>query len=312
MMKKIEGPRKAFFRHGGIYRSDVSLPLVNLGRSPAFRSGPGQAIGRAGCHTPCPSFAMSSGRLFLDGSVATVARLRFADQSTIKSGRNHNKHFSSNGNQCLNWLSQPRGPLQTADEVLTALRAVPLVLASGAAEAATEHVSFLLPQLRLLDQQLRDVSCRIREILTMLAGSATAEEEAPSDAALMLSIPGIGPAVAATLLTEAARPIRDRDYRALRCYSGTAPITKQSGKRKSTQMRYACNPRLRKALYYWASTSINCDSRSREQYDSLRTAGHHHARALRGLADRLLQILMAMLKHQAAYNPVRRQMTPAA
>ena len=112
MMKKIEGPRKAFFRHGGIYRSDVSLPLVNLGRSPAFRSGPGQAIGRAGCHTPCPSFAMSSGWLFLDGSVATVARLRFADQSTIKSGPNHNKHFSSNGNQCLNWLSQPRGPLQ--------------------------------------------------------------------------------------------------------------------------------------------------------------------------------------------------------
>ena len=111
MMKKSRALEKRFFRHGGIYRSDVSLPLANLGRGPAFRSGPGQAIGRAGCHTPCPSFAMSSGRLFLDGSVATVARLRFADQSTIKSGRNHNKHFSSNGNQCLNWLSQPRGPL---------------------------------------------------------------------------------------------------------------------------------------------------------------------------------------------------------
>jgi hypothetical protein len=55
-----------FFRHGGIYRSDVSLPLVNLGRGTASRSGSGQAIGRAGKNTPSPSSAMSSGRLFLD------------------------------------------------------------------------------------------------------------------------------------------------------------------------------------------------------------------------------------------------------
>ncbi len=117
MRKKIEGPRKAFFRHDGIYRSDGSLPLVNQGRGPAFRSGPGQAIGRAGCHTPCPSFAMSSGRLFLEGSVATVAPLRFADHPTIKSSRNQANRFSSNGNQCLNRLSQPKGPLQLSSFV---------------------------------------------------------------------------------------------------------------------------------------------------------------------------------------------------
>ena len=54
------------FRHGGIYRSDVSLPLVNPGRGAASRSVSGQAIGRAGKNTPSPSSAMSSGRLFLD------------------------------------------------------------------------------------------------------------------------------------------------------------------------------------------------------------------------------------------------------
>ena len=54
------------FRHGGIYRSDVSSHLINLGRGAASRSGPSQAIGRAGRNTPCPSSAMSSGRLFLD------------------------------------------------------------------------------------------------------------------------------------------------------------------------------------------------------------------------------------------------------
>jgi len=55
-----------FFRHGGSYRSDVSSHLINLGRRAASRSGPSQAIGRAGRNTPCPSSAMSSGRLFLD------------------------------------------------------------------------------------------------------------------------------------------------------------------------------------------------------------------------------------------------------
>ena len=43
---------------------------------PAFRSGGCRGIGHAGKNTPCPSFAMSSGRLFLGGSLASVARFR--------------------------------------------------------------------------------------------------------------------------------------------------------------------------------------------------------------------------------------------
>src|SRR5450631_940386 len=82
---KNEGaPGKRFLRHVGIYRPDVFLPLVNLGQSAAVRSGPGQAIGRAGRTTPCPSFAMSSGRLFLDGVLASIARLRFTGSTRLK------------------------------------------------------------------------------------------------------------------------------------------------------------------------------------------------------------------------------------
>jgi hypothetical protein len=56
-----------FLRHNGIYRSDVSFLLVNLGRVPPPVGRPrSQVIGRDGRCTPCPSFAMSSGRLFLD------------------------------------------------------------------------------------------------------------------------------------------------------------------------------------------------------------------------------------------------------
>ena len=41
-------------------------------------------IAHAGKNMPCPSSAMSSGRVFLDGSLASVARLRFTGNIKLK------------------------------------------------------------------------------------------------------------------------------------------------------------------------------------------------------------------------------------
>ncbi len=80
---KNEGALKVrFFRHGGIYRSDVSH-LVNLGQSTAFRSGPDQALERAGSKHALPIVAMSSDRLFLDGLHACIAPLRFTGTTRL-------------------------------------------------------------------------------------------------------------------------------------------------------------------------------------------------------------------------------------
>jgi len=73
-----------FLRHYGIYRSDVSFDLFTPGACPAFRSGRCQGIGHTGKNMPCPSSAMSSVRLFLEGLLASIALLRFADKSIIK------------------------------------------------------------------------------------------------------------------------------------------------------------------------------------------------------------------------------------
>ncbi len=194
----------------------------------------------------------------------------------------------------------------SVDEIHVALRTSPLVLAPGAAEAASEHVQFLLPQVKLLEGQLREIGNRIKKLLTVMIEANVRTEQPPCDAYLVLSIPGIGPAVAAALLTEAARPIRERDYQSLRCYAGTAPVTRQSGKRKTVGMRLACSPRLRNAVYYWATSSLCCDSRSRRHYDALRSAGHQHPRALRGRADRLLGVLIALLKTRKPFDRGRR------
>ncbi|MGI4755947.1 MAG: IS110 family transposase, partial [Janthinobacterium lividum] len=131
----------------------------------------------------------------------------------------------------------------SADEVISALKTAPLALAPGAAEAACEHVLLLLPQVKLLDAQLLAIGNRIKHLLSEMNEAPTGEDQPACDVEVILSVPGIGPAVAAALLTEASRPIRERDYKALRCYAGTAPVTRQSGKKKTVGMRYACSPR---------------------------------------------------------------------
>jgi transposase len=202
-------------------------------------------------------------------------------------------------------LQQHRIRRITAAEVRAVLKSQPLSLAPGAAEAAAEHALWLLPRLRLLHQQRTHLGRRIHALLEELATPAEGQQE-HRDAAILLSLPGRGRKIAATMLSEAAQAIADRDYHALRCYSGAAPITHQSGKKKVVLMRRGANERLRNALYHWARVSVVFDPPSKKRYAAMRACGHSHGRALRGMADRWLKVLTAMLTTRTLYDPQRR------
>jgi transposase len=116
---------------------------------------------------------------------------------------------------------------------------------------------------------------------------------------LLLSLPGVGRLVTATLLAEAASLLAERDYQGLRSYAGVAPVTRQSGKKAAVLMRYGCNLRLRNALYHWSRVSMQHDPRSREHYHRLRNKGHSHGRTLRGLAE---SSIGAALRHAQIAN----------
>lgn len=199
-------------------------------------------------------------------------------------------------------LSQRRIRRWNAEQVRQALCEPGLPLAPGAAEAASEHALLLLPRLRLAHQQRADVARRIETVLDEMAqpeGDSTKHR----DVTLLRSIPGIGRVIAATMLAEAAQPLAERDYHALRTYAGVAPITRRSGKKHCVLMRRACNERMRHALYHWARVNTQLDPRSKEQYRHLRQAGHSHGRALRGVGDRLLSVLVAILNTGVPYSP---------
>ena len=193
----------------------------------------------------------------------------------------------------------------TAETVHTAVQVPPLRVAPGTLAAAAAHIAVLLPRLRLVhDQRHRTVGRRLDAVLDELA-----QEEVPGqhrDVTVLRSLPGVGRLVAATVLAEAAGPLALRDYQTLRAQAGAAPITRQSGKKTVVVMRWACNGRLRNALYHWARVSTQVDARWSAHYDRLRQRGHDHPRALRGVADRLLAVLMAMLTSRTLYDPERR------
>ena len=61
------------------------------------------------------------------------------------------------------------------------------------------------------------------------------------DAAILRSLPGIGTGVLATLLAEGSDALRRRDYDALRCLCGVAPVTRGSGKNLLVVRRLAAH-----------------------------------------------------------------------
>jgi transposase len=203
-------------------------------------------------------------------------------------------------------LSRHRIRRLDARQVRAILKTKSLTLAPGAAEAASEHALLLLPRLRLLHQQRADLARRVQAILDELAAPTDCQSQEHRDAAILLSLPGLGRKVAATMLSEASQAIAERDYHALRCYSGAAPITRQSGKKKVVTMRYGCNERLRNALYHWSRKSILWDPKSKNTYAELRARGKSHGCALRSMADRWLKILVSMLRHNTLYDIQRR------
>lgn len=199
-----------------------------------------------------------------------------------------------------------------ADAVLAALAVAPLRVAPGATEAAVAHVKVLVPRLRLTLQQRNDCRREIDRLLEQLAGDTEpGQTHEHRDVHVLLSLSGVGKKVAATMLAEASQPLAERDYHALRAHAGVAPVTKQSGRRLVVVMRQACNTRLRNAVYHWARVAAVHDEHSRGVYSALRAKGHSHGRALRSVADRLLRVLVSMLKHHTLFDPARMRRLPA-
>ncbi len=199
-----------------------------------------------------------------------------------------------------------------AAHVLDVLRKPPVQVAAGTAEAASAHIETLIARIRLVNAQIKEANRQLDALTAKLpAKDAEAGQAKPHDVEILASLPGVGRIVLAMQLAEAWDAWQRRDYPALRSLTGVAPVTKRSGKSCVVIRRQACNNRLANAMYHWARVSIQHDPKSKAKYAALRSRGHSHGRALRSVADRLLNVACAMLKNGTLFNPsLEAQNTP--
>jgi len=123
------------------------------------------------------------------------------------------------------------------------------------------------------------------------------------DAAVVLSLPGLGTVLGARVLGEFGdAPNRYADAKSRRNYAGTSPVTKASGKSKVVLARHSRNARLSAALDQWAFCSLKNSTGARTYYDELRARGKTHRQAIRQLANRLVGILHVCLEHHVVYD----------
>jgi transposase len=200
-----------------------------------------------------------------------------------------------------------------AEQVLHILRQKPIDVADGTTKAACAHITALIDRIRLINRQISDAHRQLDSLTAKLGADQEAQPRQPKqrDVDILVSSPGIARTVLATLLAEAPEALQRRDYHALRCLTGVAPVTRRSGKSCFVVRRYACHRRLANAVFHWARVAIQHDPISRAKYAALRARGHGHARALRSVAHRLLKVLCAMLKNRTTFNHAFPTQNPA-
>ncbi len=185
---------------------------------------------------------------------------------------------------------------RTRPELLVERLRTNLLSASAGTTAGKAFTAGLfVDQLELLNTQVRVITKRIRELLAT-----------HPDAAIFLSFPGMGDVTAAIMLAEmgedrARFPTAD----VLLAETGTAPVTRSSGRSRTVRFRYAANKRMRHAIDWWTFVAVRENAWAHEAYQQARDRGQLHNRALRGVGARWTRILWRCWTDGTTYDPSR-------
>src|SRR5438094_9611153 len=95
---------------------------------------------------------------------------------------------------------------------------------------------------------------------------------------------------------------RYRSADELQSFSGIAPLTESSGKRKWVHFRFACPKFLRQSFHEWAGHSIAQSEWARAYYEQQRARGKKHHAAVRALAFKWIRILFRCWKDRVVYD----------
>ena len=144
-----------------------------------------------------------------------------------------------------------------------------------------------------------------RELSKLLRQQIQADQALAADCALLTSMPGCGPILAATLLAEMPE-LGTLDRRKVAALAGLAPVARDSGLRENRRVIKGGRGQVRRALYMAAVASLRIRaSPLKQRYAQLVARGKPPKLALTALMRSMLVTLNAMLKARQAWKDQR-------
>jgi transposase len=145
------------------------------------------------------------------------------------------------------------------------------------------------------DRVLAVLEQEIATTTQAMAQTIAADPGLAATAALLTSVPGIGAVTAAVLLAELPE-LGTAHAKAIASLAGVAPRDDQSGKADKPKRVTGGRPRVRRALYLMAVTTVRWDPAIKAHYAALRARGKAAKVALMACARKVLGVLNAMVR----------------
>jgi len=174
-------------------------------------------------------------------------------------------------------------------------KAVPLTQDGHLLESFTLRIELIVGELQLVTRTIAEYD--------RLIAQAFAEH---SDAHIFASFPGAGPTLGPRLLA-AVGSQRERygSAQRLQCFSGIAPVLKQSGNSHYVHRRYRCSKFLRQSIHEYAGESIRHSTWARAFYSQQKSRGHKHHTIVRALAYKWIRIIFRCWQNFESYDENR-------
>jgi transposase len=151
--------------------------------------------------------------------------------------------------------------------------------------------------LQLLERQIQQVEQQITELLN-------SDDDWKARAALLETMPGIGPANSALLVAE-LNELGQASKQQIVALVGVAPYARDSGNFRGERRCRGGRQRVRSVLYMAAITAIRCNPQIKAFAQRLRQAGKKFKVVVIACIRKMLVILNSMVKHNQPWNPER-------
>jgi transposase len=124
----------------------------------------------------------------------------------------------------------------------------------------------------------------------------------PKQDKIQQSIPGVGPIVSATLISNLPE-LGTLNRKKIAALVGVAPFNRDSGKYRGQRHIHAGRSRIRRVLYSAMRAVITCNSTVKNCFNHYRDAGKAYKVAVIACMRKLLTVLNVMVSKTVCWNP---------